>query len=744
VDRLVDRLLDRRSSLYAACGITLGLGLFFIFIWAPHPWGWSGFDRYDTLAWGLARGQPFQTLEVPWGYAYFVAAFYRVFGHRPWIPLVAQAVLNACLPALGFAFARTWLDRRTSMLAAILIGLFSFNTVYVSTLSSDALCTVVFMCAVVLLARACRREEAKPLWRAYAMTGLLLGVAAQLRPNLVLVPVVLAAYLVFLSDRGRVGVQREPGPRNAPHLRRRLAEATVLVAAAAASLVPWVVRTYQLTGLVLPTSVHGSVQLWYGSLQAGPYVHSGARNPRWVFEDPVFDYTSLERMPIAVTGHANACGRPWPSMTSLIYRTDRRRIRQRLVSPKLPREGDVSFSIPAPGEDAVVYYYFETLWWTDRGPIVRFTPEAGSLAPFVYFVSQNHLGDADVHGDLLDIFDVIRIARHVAWDEPLPFARQLAQAGIGESDLEEAVEILAPHRPAPGIPLARGAHELDRARSSPLVLSLDRESDQLTLRLRDGSSIAIPRAWRGRITDIAFDGELAVALMRSHASLARLAYLREAESADPEHEPAPGPGCPTIEEIRINQVFSRREPSMMRRYMALALDNIRRQPWAFARASLYRGFRVFVIQGSRDAFTAQQFRAGPIVYTAATAASATYLTLFLAGVVVAWRRRYDVVLPLLLIAYIPATIAFVLTNMRYSVTVQPLLLMFVALAIESARTQNPEQNPEPRTQNPEPARPSPGASRRRSPGTPGRCRGSGRGSRPVCGHRTDSATGASG
>jgi len=58
-----------------------------------------------------------------------------------------------------------------------------------------------------------------------------------------------------------------------------------------------------------------------------------------------------------------------------------------------------------------------------------------------------------------------------------------------------------------------------------------------------------------------------------------------------------------------------------------------------------------------------------------------YFLLFLAGVVVAWRRR-SALLPLLVpIAYVPATICFVLTNQRYTVTVQPLMFAFVALAL---------------------------------------------------------------
>jgi len=62
-------------------------------------------------------------------------------------------------------------------------------------------------------------------------------------------------------------------------------------------------------------------------------------------------------------------------------------------------------------------------------------------------------------------------------------------------------------------------------------------------------------------------------------------------------------------------------------------------------------------------------------------ASLTFLGLFIAGAVILWRRGADVWLPLLLILYVPATIAPLLTNMRYSVTVQPLMFVFVAAAL---------------------------------------------------------------
>ncbi len=70
-------------------------------MWAPHPWGWEGFDHYHDIALGVAQGQPFPTMEVPWGYAYFLAAFYRLFGDHPWIPLTRQVALNAAHAGAG-------------------------------------------------------------------------------------------------------------------------------------------------------------------------------------------------------------------------------------------------------------------------------------------------------------------------------------------------------------------------------------------------------------------------------------------------------------------------------------------------------------------------------------------------------------------------------------------------------------------------------------------------------------------
>ena len=60
-----------------------------------------------------------------------------------------------------------------------------------------------------------------------------------------------------------------------------------------------------------------------------------------------------------------------------------------------------------------------------------------------------------------------------------------------------------------------------------------------------------------------------------------------------------------------------------------------------------------------------------------------YLLIFLLGTVLAVRRRSPLCVLLVPIAYVPLTICFVLTDMRYTITVQPLMFAFVALALLS-------------------------------------------------------------
>jgi hypothetical protein len=147
--------------------------------------------------------------------------------------------------------------------------------------------------------------------------------------------------------------------------------------------------------------------------------------------------------------------------------------------------------------------------------------------------------------------------------------------------------------------------------------------------------------------------------------------------------PAGRPALPACLEgrVKLNDVFYRREIHNMRRYTALAMDNIRREPVAFLLASAYRAVRLFVIRPASSGSATYKFAGAGLVYTGGLLLSVTYFLVFLAGVAIAWRQRSPLLAFLVPIVYVPATICFVLTNQRYSVTVQPLMFAFIALAI---------------------------------------------------------------
>ena len=639
---MIDRLASWRPLPLVAALVTLAIGLVFIFVWAPHPWGWFGIDQYHQLAVELANGGSFETFDVPWGYAYYLAPFYWLFGPTPLPALIVQALVNAAIPPLVYFYAVRAFDRRVAAVATVLVAVLSFNTVYVSTESTDSLSTAMFM--AMLLAYVHGRRVNRDRW--FVVAGIFAGVAAQFRPNLVLLPFVLAALNWLLGPRSWV----------------RVRQGAALALTAVLLLVPWVVRNYEMSRQFLPTSTHGGIQLWYGTLQTGPYLESRAKNPRSVFATSPFDYTSLKHVPVEFDVWMN-CAPGTPDAVNLHYRLDQGASSTVAMVPGAERH--YVGSIPAVGRDARIYYYVEVKWPAGINPSTHLTPAGGPADPLVYFVSDRHTTDLDVDDALLDIFDAVRLMRHIAWSEPVRAAARLDHDGdgvLGQSDFEATLQLLLRG-------MDRGEPPTNRLRE--LVVGPART----VARFADGSELAVPRVWKGELTDLEVGIGAAENLM---AGRFRFTQPRP-EPRVPLEIQCLGPG-----EIASKRAYYRVQPHEQRRYVALALDNIRRGPVDYMWSVLYRGVRLFVILGTDDRGTAQQFARSRLVYAGGTLLSSIYLGLAVLGAFLGWRRGYAVALPVLLILYIPATISFVLTNMRYTTTVQPLLFMFVAVTIVAA------------------------------------------------------------
>lgn len=640
---LVDRLAAMRLLPLAGALTTLAIGLVFIFVWAPHPWGWYGIDQYHHLAVQLANGEAFQTFDVPWGYAYYLAPFYGAFGPTPLPALIVQAILNALVPPMVWLFATQLFDRRVAAVATVLVAVLSFNTVYVSTESTDSISTVLFMALLLAFLRG-RRTNRK---RWFALAGVLAGIGAQFRPNLVLLPVVLGGLNWLLGPRTWL----------------RLRQGALVAIVAGAMLAPWTWRNYQLSHQFLPTSTHGGVQLWYGTLQTGPYLESRAHNPRSVFATSPFDYTSLMHVPIEFDVWMN-CPPGVPRSVNLVYRLDQGAFQS--IPLVAGAGGHYTGAIPAVEKETRIYYYIDVAWPEGlAGTPNHVTPAGGANDPLVYFVSDRHTADLDADGALLDIFDAVRVVRHLAWQEPLRGGDKLDRDRDGDVDEADLRALLGLMLRA----MDRDEPPVDRLRD--LAVS----SDRAVMRFTDDSEVVVPRAWHEQLTDLS-------------VSIGAAENLFATRYRFSQPEPAPrvplevqclGPGG-----ITINAAYYRVQPHEQRRYVALALDNIRRAPVDYAWSVLYRSVRLFVILGTEDRGTAQQFANSRWVYAVGTLLSSFYLALAILGAWIGWRRGYAVLLPLVLILYIPVTISFVLTNMRYTTTVQPLLLTFVAVVVVAA------------------------------------------------------------
>jgi hypothetical protein len=648
--RSVDRALEGTAAVYAASAASVIIACVFIFVWAPHPWGWEGFDHYHDLGRLLARGEAFPTTDVPWGYAFFLAPFYRLFGDRPWVPLLAQALLNGLVPIMLYRLVSLEFDRRTGVAAAVLTGFFSFNTLYASTQSSDAVCTVVFVAALLLFAEG----RARGRLLSFAGSGALFGLAPQFRPNLVMLPAALAGLYLLGSPRSRA----------------KVAQMLVYLVAVAVVLTPWTARNYRLLGLLLPTSTHGGVQLWYGTLQAGPYLQSRVYNPRSAFEFSGFDYSSVAGRPVLVSAEVHPCASASPASVELVYWTDRRREPVRLPASR-SQGPEFSWNVPGQPIPTVLYYFVEARWPPDedaRQGVIERLPAGGVDQPAVHFVNDAHLMDLDQQGDLLDVFDVIRLARSVAWNEPLLHADRLDLDGDGrvtERDLRRAADILM--RSQPG-----------RLEPGDVVAGFRTEATRAVIEFSDSSTLSVPRSSSGRLSDIVPEGEYAGRLVNAAVPFSTVAERTPDRPANV-HE------CRPLRKLGVNRAFYLAEPDSMRRYTALAWDNIRHDPGAYFTSCVYRVWRLFVVQGTDDRHTAVQFRGSRLVYKAATAVSVTYLLLFVCGVILALRQHRPMLIIGAPIAYIPITIAWVLTNMRYTVTVQPLLFAFIAVTLLAAR-----------------------------------------------------------
>ena len=218
--------IDRRLGVVVALavGVRLAAQIALGTFTAPEAW------EYDEIARNLLSGNGFTVLHngTEWHagsaplYPLLLTAIYAVFGPSPVLAALLNLVLGAVLVAIAYRIALALMDRNAATVAAGLVGLHPGLVVYAAKIHALNLDVVV----VAATALALVTLGASPTARAWAVTGVISGIAALTRAT------VLPAIAIVCA----AAIARH-GP--APVIWRR---AMVAAGIAIAIALPWVIR----------------------------------------------------------------------------------------------------------------------------------------------------------------------------------------------------------------------------------------------------------------------------------------------------------------------------------------------------------------------------------------------------------------------------------------------------------------------------------------------------------------------
>jgi 4-amino-4-deoxy-L-arabinose transferase-like glycosyltransferase len=233
--------------------------------------GWY-FDRAKDIANGLGytlHGHP--TALWPPGWPYVLSGVVKVFGPSVLAGEITQAILNALTAGFAFLIARTLFGWASGVAAGIAYAVLPSAVEWSATLASEPLYTLLWtMSTYIWVSRSPHRIGS------FALSGLLLGAAALVRPSALLFWAVLLAYVLV--------VRRE---------RRNLRAWLPAVGAAAVCTVivvmPTIIRNYHAFGTLVIVSNNGGVSLYQGNNaqsgggytpQTNPAIEKLMDNPR--------------------------------------------------------------------------------------------------------------------------------------------------------------------------------------------------------------------------------------------------------------------------------------------------------------------------------------------------------------------------------------------------------------------------------------------------------------------------------
>jgi hypothetical protein len=186
------------------------------------------------------------TAYWPVGTAFAYSLLFRLFGHLLAPIAAVNVAIGIATLALIMACARQWVGPRAALYGGAIYALWPSQIEFTSILSSELLFNLLLLLAMfAALVAPIRSFVARGV-----MAGIFLAAAAYVRPTALLVPLLLAAGLVW-SQRASWRV-----------VLTMTAAACVVMAICIA---PWTIRNAHLFGTPVLISTNGSPNLWMGN-----------------------------------------------------------------------------------------------------------------------------------------------------------------------------------------------------------------------------------------------------------------------------------------------------------------------------------------------------------------------------------------------------------------------------------------------------------------------------------------------
>lgn len=211
----------------------------------------AGYDIFarnlvEHAVFGWTPEQPFAFW--PPGTSFVYAAMYWMFGYGYASLVVVHIMISVALILTSARVARRFYGESAALWCAGLLAAWPTLIMFTTILASELLFATLTVAAldVWTMPRA-------SIWRRGAWAGLLLGMAALVRPQALMLPGVYAMAMVLTSS----------APRR--HLGHQLRTALMAGVVMAVVIAPWTWRNYQLYGELVLISTNGGITLWMGN-----------------------------------------------------------------------------------------------------------------------------------------------------------------------------------------------------------------------------------------------------------------------------------------------------------------------------------------------------------------------------------------------------------------------------------------------------------------------------------------------